>query len=87
MAKKCSNQLPAELRQKGYRFALPTEAQWEYACRAGTKTRYFFGDNEKQLSDHGWSADNSGGHSHAVTEKDTVNPWGLYDMHGSMSGE
>ena len=58
---------------------LPTEAEWEYACRAGSKTKWFFGDNPSKLGDYAWFKDNDGGKSHPVGQK-KPNPWGLYDI-------
>jgi formylglycine-generating enzyme required for sulfatase activity len=69
--------------QTGERYALLTEAQWEYACRAGTTTRWSCGDDEKVLGKHAWYAQNAGDKLHPVGEKQP-NPWGLSDMHGNV---
>jgi formylglycine-generating enzyme required for sulfatase activity len=62
---------------------LPTEAEWEYACRADTTTRFFSGDTEKDLAAVGWYGGNSEARLHPVGEK-TPNGFGLYDMHGTV---
>jgi len=66
---------------KNYR--LPTEIEWEYACRAGTTTKWSFGNNEKELDKYAWYKDNSNGTTHIVKGKKS-NKWGLYDMHGNV---
>lgn len=67
----------------GAEFRLPTEAEWEYACRAASASEFYFGDNEANLGEYAWYAENSEQKTHLVGQRNP-NAWGLYDMHGNV---
>ncbi len=71
-------------KRTGHYYRLPTEAEWEYACRAGTKTAYSWGDDPEKVDEYAWYYDNSD-EQYQKSGKKKPNPWGLYDIHGNLA--
>jgi formylglycine-generating enzyme required for sulfatase activity len=70
--------------QTGHYYRLPTEAEWEYAARAGSKTAFFWGDDVAQLKDYAWYFENAPNFQYSLIGKKKPNPWGLYDIYGNV---
>jgi formylglycine-generating enzyme required for sulfatase activity len=70
-------------KEKTDEYRLPTEAEWEYACRAGATAEFSFGDDADKIDEHAWHIDNSGDSAQPVGQKEP-NVWGIYDMHGNV---